>query len=90
MLAFIVVNASTPLYRSEARILIEGRDNIYLRPEADKSFDRSVIDQVITVSDAVTHEVVARELARPDRITRIRGCIELDPPDPSPPCSSPC
>ena len=37
VLALIAVNTITPLYRSEARILIEGRDNIYLRPEADKT-----------------------------------------------------
>ena len=44
LLAFIAVNVITPLYRSEARILIEGRDNVYLRPEADKCSDRNVID----------------------------------------------
>jgi tyrosine-protein kinase Etk/Wzc len=61
VLAFIAVNAITPLYRSEARILIEGRDNIYLRPEADKSGDRSVVDP-----EAVTSQVqviLSRDLA---------------------------
>ena len=78
VLAFIVVNASTPLYRSEARILIEGRDNIYLRPEADRSFDRSVIDP-----EAVTSQVqvvLSRDLAlRVIRQLKLGERPEFDP-----------
>ncbi len=61
LFAFVVVNTYTPQYRSEARLLIEGTDNIYLRPEADKSADRSVVDQ-----EAVTSQVqviLSRDLA---------------------------
>ena len=61
VLAFVAVNLITPLYRSEARILIEGRDNIYLRPEADKSVERNVVDP-----EAVTSQVqviLSRDLA---------------------------
>lgn len=32
--AFIAVNLMTPKYKSEARVIVEGRENIYLRPEA--------------------------------------------------------
>ena len=35
--AFIVVNAMTPRYRSEARLLLEARENVFLRAEADKN-----------------------------------------------------
>ena len=31
----------TPRYKSEARVLIEGRENIFLRPEAESSLERS-------------------------------------------------
>src|SRR5271155_1816555 len=34
--AFIAVQVITPKYFSEARILIESRSNVYLRPDADK------------------------------------------------------
>lgn len=61
LLAFVVVNTYTPQYRSEARLLIEGADNIYLRPEADKSADRSVIDQEAVTSQAQV--ILSRDLA---------------------------
>ena len=38
--AFIAVNLMTPRYKSEARVLVEGRENIFLRPEAEKTHDR--------------------------------------------------
>jgi uncharacterized protein involved in exopolysaccharide biosynthesis len=78
VLAFIAVNAITPLYRSEARILIEGRDNIYLRPEADKSADRIVVDP-----EAVTSQVqviLSRDLAlRVIRQLKLAERPEFDP-----------
>ncbi|HZT27530.1 MAG TPA: exopolysaccharide transport family protein [Pseudolabrys sp.] len=61
--AFVVVNAITPRYRSEARILLEARENVFLRAEADKnSLDRNTIDP-----EAVTSQVqlvLSRDLAR--------------------------
>jgi len=39
--AFVGVNLLTPRYQSEARILIEGRENVFLRPEAEKAADRA-------------------------------------------------
>ena len=36
-LAFVGVNLVTPKYRSETRILIETRENIFLRPDAEKN-----------------------------------------------------
>jgi exopolysaccharide transport family protein len=62
-LAFAAVNMVTPRYKSEARVLIETRDNIFLRPDAEKALDRgSAIDQ-----EAVTSQVqllLSRDLAR--------------------------
>jgi exopolysaccharide transport family protein len=63
-LTFVGVNLVTPKYKSEARILIEGRENVFLRPEAEKGTaerDRT-IDQ-----EAVTSQVqlaLSRDLAR--------------------------
>ncbi len=62
LLTFVVVNTYTPQYRSEARILIEGRDNIYLRPEADKTSDPGVIDQEAVASQVQV--ILSRDLAR--------------------------
>jgi exopolysaccharide transport family protein len=63
-LTFVGVNLITPKYKSEARILIEGRENVFFRPEAEKGAserDRTV-DQ-----EAVTSQVqlaLSRDLAR--------------------------
>src|SRR3979409_2785493 len=37
VLAAIAVNVLTPFYKSESRILFDGRENIFLRPEAEKA-----------------------------------------------------
>jgi exopolysaccharide transport family protein len=61
--AFIAVNVVTPRYKSEARVLIETRENIFLRPEAEKTSERAAtVDQ-----EAVTSQVqliLSRDLAR--------------------------
>lgn len=78
ILAFVIVNMMTPLYRSEARVLIEGRDNIYLRPEADKGVDRNIVDP-----EAVTSQVqviLSRDLAlRVIRQLKLGESPEFDP-----------
>jgi succinoglycan biosynthesis transport protein ExoP len=61
-IAAIAVNLVTPRYKSEARALIEGRENVFLRPEAEKRNDRAVVDQ-----EAVTSRVqlvLSRDVAR--------------------------
>ena len=46
LLTFGVVMMIPPKYQSEARVLIVGRDNVFLRPDADKDIlDRGTIDQ---------------------------------------------
>ena len=61
-LAFLVVNAITPRFQSEARLLLEARENVFLRAEADKTGERAAIDP-----EAVTSQlqlVLSRDLAR--------------------------
>lgn len=62
-IAFAAVNLVTPRYKSEARVLIETRENIFLRPDADKNAERgTTVDQ-----EAVTSQVqlvLSRDLAR--------------------------
>src|SRR5262249_53518179 len=62
-IAFLVVNLITPRYKSEARVLIETRENIFFRPDAEKSIERgTTVDQ-----EAVTSQVqliLSRDLAR--------------------------
>ena len=61
--AFIAVNLMTPRYKSEARVLYEGRENIFLRPEAEKAMiDRGALDQEALASQVQL--VLSRELAR--------------------------
>src|SRR5256885_4199267 len=62
-LAFAAVNMITPRYKSEARVLIETRENIFFRPDAEKASERgTTVDQ-----EAVTSQVqliLSRDLAR--------------------------
>lgn len=61
--AYLVVNMITPRYRSESRLLLEARENVFMRAEADKSGGALVnIDP-----EAVTSQiqvVLSRDLAR--------------------------
>ncbi|PIT02211.1 lipopolysaccharide biosynthesis protein [Bradyrhizobium nitroreducens] len=57
-----VVNLVTPRYKSEARILIDGRENVFLRPSSDRTEERQALD-----AEAVTSQVqlvLSRDLAR--------------------------
>lgn len=62
-IAFAAVNFITPRYKSEARVLIETRENIFFRPDAEKTIERgTTVDQ-----EAVTSQVqliLSRDLAR--------------------------
>jgi len=61
--AFAVVNTITPRYRSEARLLLETRENVFLRAEADKNGgDRNTVDPEAVTSQ--TQLVLSRDLAR--------------------------
>src|SRR3984957_943414 len=63
VLSIAAVNLVTPRYKSEARILIDGRENIFLRPNGERNDERAApLD-----SEAVTSQVqllLSRDLAR--------------------------
>jgi polysaccharide biosynthesis transport protein len=62
VLSLIVVNLITSRYKSEARILIDGRENVFLRPTGERDEQRPALDP-----EAVTSQVQlvqSRELAR--------------------------
>lgn len=62
ILSIAAVNTITPRFKSEARILIDGRENVFLRPSGERSEERGNID-----AEAVTSQVqllLSRDLAR--------------------------
>jgi succinoglycan biosynthesis transport protein ExoP len=62
VLSIAAVNLVTPRYKSEARILIDGRENVFLRPNGERNEERYALD-----AEAVTSQVqllLSRDLAR--------------------------
>src|SRR5439155_25081629 len=62
VVAIMAVNLVTPRYKSEARILIDGRENVFLRPNGERNEERTALD-----AEAVTSQVqllLSRDLAR--------------------------
>jgi len=62
VVSFVAVNMMTPKYRSEARILLDGRENVFLQPTGGRGEDRIASDP-----EAVPSQVqllLSRELAR--------------------------
>jgi succinoglycan biosynthesis transport protein ExoP len=62
VLSVITVNLITARYKSEARILIDGRENVFLRPNSERNEERTALD-----AEAVTSQVqlvLSRDLAR--------------------------
>src|SRR3990170_1948882 len=41
VLSVTAVNLATPRYKSEARILVDGRENVFLRPNSERNEERS-------------------------------------------------
>lgn len=61
VVSLAIVNLITPRYKSEARILIDGRENSFLRPSGERDEQRNALDP-----EAVTSQVqllLSRELA---------------------------
>ncbi|WP_407152199.1 GumC family protein [Bradyrhizobium sp. ORS 86] len=61
-LSLAAVNIVTPRYKSEARILIDGRENVFMRPNGEREQERTALDP-----EAVTSQVqllLSRDLAR--------------------------
>lgn len=62
LITLIVVEVITPKYLSESRVIVEGRDNVYLRPDADKDvIDRGTVDPEAVTSQAQL--ILSRDLA---------------------------
>ena len=62
VLSILTVNLITARYKSEARILIDGRENVFLRPNGERNEERAALD-----AEAVTSQVqlvLSRDLAR--------------------------
>src|SRR5262249_33421381 len=62
-LTAVVVEVITPKYKSSATILFEGRENIFLRPDAEKT----TVDRGLADIESLTSQVqlvLSRELAR--------------------------
>ncbi|UFS78300.1 exopolysaccharide transport family protein [Tardiphaga sp. 37S4] len=60
--SLVIVNMITPRFKSEARILIDGRENVFLRPSGERNEERTSLD-----AEAVTSQVqllLSRDLAR--------------------------
>src|ERR1700676_1948281 len=61
LLSIAAVNLVSPRYKSEARILIDGRENVFLRPNGERNDERTALDV-----EAVTSQVqllLSRDLA---------------------------
>jgi succinoglycan biosynthesis transport protein ExoP len=61
LVTLLAVQVITPRYQSESRVLVEGRDNIYLRPDADKDTIDRTVDQEAVTSQAQL--ILSRDLA---------------------------
>ena len=64
------VNMITPRFKSEARILVDGRESVFLRPTGERNEERSALD-----AEAVTSQVqlvqsrdLAREIIRKNKL----------------------
>src|ERR1700754_4509163 len=78
LLSLVAVNMITPRYKSEARILIDGRENIFLRPNGERNEERGAVD-----AEAVTSQVqllLSRDLAREGiKKNKLADLAEFDP-----------
>jgi uncharacterized protein involved in exopolysaccharide biosynthesis/Mrp family chromosome partitioning ATPase len=78
--AIAFVNIATPIYRSESRILVVGKENIFLRPDADKgtTVDRTDVDPEAVTSQAQI--LMSRDVAlRVIKDLRLGELPEFDP-----------
>jgi uncharacterized protein involved in exopolysaccharide biosynthesis len=78
VLSMTAVNFVSPRYKSEARLLIDGRENVFLRPSGERNEERTAVD-----AEAVTSQVqlvLSRDLAREIiRKNDLAGRPEFDP-----------
>src|SRR3984885_9372980 len=62
VLSIAAVNLITPRYKSEARILVDGRENVFLRPNGERNEERTALDAEDVTSQV--HLLLSRDLAR--------------------------
>jgi succinoglycan biosynthesis transport protein ExoP len=72
------VNMVTPRFKSEARILIDGRENIFLRSSGERSEERGALDPEAVTSQVqlVQSRDLAREIIRKNKLAELP---EFDP-----------
>jgi succinoglycan biosynthesis transport protein ExoP len=79
LFTFAVVTVIPPKYQSEARVLVVGRDNVFLRPDADKDvIDRGIVDQETVVSQTqliLSHDLASEVIAK----LKLNELPEFDP-----------
>jgi uncharacterized protein involved in exopolysaccharide biosynthesis/Mrp family chromosome partitioning ATPase len=67
---FVFVNTLTPRYASDARVLIDVRENVFLRPDAERqSTDRTTFDEQAVASQIQVF--LSRDLAR-EVVTKLK------------------
>src|ERR1700726_847634 len=78
VLSIAAVNLVSPRYKSEARILVDGRENVFLRPNGERNEERTSLD-----AEAVTSQVqllLSRDLAREIiKKNKLAERLEFDP-----------
>src|SRR5689334_22100324 len=72
------VNFVTPRYKSEARILIDGRENVFLRPNSERNEERTALDPEAVTSQVqlVQSRDLAREIIKKNKLAELP---EFDP-----------
>ena len=80
VLSVAIVNVITPRYKSEARILIDGRENVFLRPNGERNEERTALD-----AEAVTSQVqlvlsrdLAREIIKKNKLAELPGVTRVN------------
>ncbi|MBR1120599.1 lipopolysaccharide biosynthesis protein [Bradyrhizobium lablabi] len=78
VLSITAVNLITPRYKSEARILIDGRENVFLRPSGERNEERTSLDPEAVTSQVqlVQSRDLAREIIKKNRLAELP---EFDP-----------
>lgn len=76
--SLVAVNMVTPRYKSEARILIDGRENVFLRPSGERNEERGALDPEAVTSQVqlVQSRDLAREIIRKNKLAELP---EFDP-----------
>src|SRR2546430_16610120 len=64
------VNMITPRFKSEARILVDGRENVFLRPTGEPNEERRPLDpdDVTSQVEVVPSRELAREIVKKNKL----------------------